>query len=108
MSIMKRLRVIALAAFSTGAIQAQDISGAWQGTLQARDASLRIVMKIARSFNEDGAFSVTMYSIDQGPGSNQSSSLTLQDSNLKISFPGIGGTYEGKLNADGNSIAGTW
>jgi hypothetical protein len=62
-------------------------------------------MKIS---NDTSGPKALMYSIDQGPGSNLSSAMTVQDSNVKISFAGTGGTYEGKLSVDGNSLAGTW
>jgi hypothetical protein len=37
------LRIIALSAFSGGALLAQDITGTWQGTLQAPNQELRTV-----------------------------------------------------------------
>jgi uncharacterized protein (TIGR03435 family) len=37
-----------------------------------------------------------------------SGTVTLQGSTVRMSVPGIAGAYEGKLNADGNSITGTW
>jgi len=37
-----------------------------------------------------------------------SSTVTLQGSTVRIAVAGIGGTFEGKLSADGNSIAGAW
>jgi hypothetical protein len=49
-----------------------------------------------------------MYSIDQPGPPISASTTTLSGSAVKISVPGIGGTYEGRLNADGNSISGQW
>src|SRR3984957_15615666 len=103
---MKRwkLWIIALAGLSGGALAAQDITGAWQGTLQA-GRELRLVVKISKA---DGGLKAILYSIDQqGPGM-PASAITLQGSTVKMSVAGIGGTYEGKLNADGTSITGTW
>ena len=99
------LCVLAFAVFQAGTLQAQDISGAWQGTLRAGARELRIVIKISK---DASGLKAVMYSIDQGPGGNPSNAVTVQDSNIKISFPAIGSTYEGKLSADGNSLAGTW
>jgi uncharacterized protein (TIGR03435 family) len=82
-----------------------DISGTWQGVLRAGARELRIVMKISRN---SGGLKALQYSIDQGADNNPSSSVTVQDSNIKMSFPGNGGTYEGKLNAEANLITGTW
>ena len=61
---MKKLMlIIALAAWSGGALLAQDITGTWQGTLQAgRD--LRIVIKVSKG--DAGGLKAVMHSIDQG------------------------------------------
>jgi uncharacterized protein (TIGR03435 family) len=97
------LSIIGFALFSGGALLAQDIRGTWQGTLSAaRD--LRIVINIS---NEGDTLKATLYSIDQGPGALPGT-VTVQSSAIKISIPGIGGTYEGKLEVDGASMTGTW
>ncbi|MBZ5609399.1 MAG: TIGR03435 family protein [Acidobacteriia bacterium] len=104
---MKKLMlwIIAFAAWPGGALFAQSITGTWQGTLQAgRD--LRTVIKISTS--EKDTLKAVMYSIDQGGQGIPANAVTLQGSSVKIAIPGIGGTYEGKLSADGNSITGTW
>jgi uncharacterized protein (TIGR03435 family) len=49
-----------------------------------------------------------MYSIDQGAQPIPVNPVTIQGSTVKMSAPGIGGTFEGRLEADGNSITGTW
>jgi len=95
----------ALAVWPNSSLLAQDLTGAWQGTLQAgRD--LRIVIKISKA--DDGALKAVMYSIDQNPQGMAANAVTLQGSTVKISIGGIGGTYEGKLSADGNAMTGTW
>jgi uncharacterized protein (TIGR03435 family) len=102
---MKKLMlcIVALVLFSGGALFAQNITGTWQGTLSAgRD--LRTVIKIS---NEGGSLKAVFYSIDQG-GGGLNGAVTLEGSSVKMSLPGIGGAYEGKLEADGSSITGTW
>jgi non-heme chloroperoxidase len=106
---MKRLLwVVALAALSASGLCAQDISGDWQGTLLASQRSLRLVLKISKS--DGGGWKAMMYSIDQGPdqGGIRITSIAIQNSILKYSIDSINGSYEGKLSADGASIAGTW
>jgi len=99
------LGTFALVALSGILLRAQDLSGTWQGTLHAgRD--LRTVIKIARG--DDGALKGSLYSIDQSGQGIPVGSVTLQGSTVRLSVPGIGATYEGKLSADGNSIAGTF
>jgi uncharacterized protein (TIGR03435 family) len=81
-----------------------DIAGAWQGTLSA-SKSLRIILQVART---DKGWSAKMYSIDQGAQPLNANSISLDGSTLKYSVDLIGGTYQGALSADGNSIVGTW
>jgi uncharacterized protein (TIGR03435 family) len=57
---------------------------------------------------EDDKLKALLYSIDQpGPGipANQ---IARDGSTVKMAVVAIGGNYEGKLSADGNSITGTW
>jgi len=49
-----------------------------------------------------------LYSIDQGPDGIPVSSVTFQDSTLKLGLELIRASYEGKLSADGQSIKGVW
>ena len=64
-------------------------------------------MKITKA--DGGAWKAVFYSIDRGGGAGiPANTVTLQGSALKISFLEMGGSYEGKLSADGQSISGTW
>jgi uncharacterized protein (TIGR03435 family) len=84
------------------------IDDTWQGTLHIPQANrdLRIVVKITKA--ENGALKVVNYSIDQGGGAMSASSASFQDSILKFEIQAIDGSYEGKMSADGKSIAGQW
>jgi len=97
------LWIIALVALSGGSLLAQSITGNWLGTLQVSE-ELRVVIKISTA--DEGGLKAVLYSIDQRPRGIPASAVTLQGSTVKISV--AGGTYEGKLNADGASITGTW
>ena len=102
------LWMIVLAIASARVLHAQEIAGAWQGTLQPPAGGgppLRIVMQLSRG--ADQAWQARMYSIDQN-GQPINGTVTLQGSVVKIAVPGIGGTFEGRLSDDRNSIAGTW
>jgi uncharacterized protein (TIGR03435 family) len=104
---MKKMTLwaFALAALPLSPLSAQGLTGTWQGTLQD-GKDLRIVFKI--SMSEKDALKGIMYNVDQDPLPLPASVVTLRGLIVKISFPGIGGTYDGKLDADGKSIAGTW
>jgi uncharacterized protein (TIGR03435 family) len=99
-------RAIALAALSACALFAQDVTGTWQGTLvvPSTKQELRIVMKVS---SDAGALRAAMYSIDQG-GQPMAGTVTAQGTTVKVSVPGIAGTYEGKLDSDGVFLVGTW
>ena len=99
--------IVALAALSGDALLAQDLTGTWQGTLTPPNGKeLRIVIKVTKG--DGGALRAMMYSIDQGGGGISANPVTLQGSAVKMSVPGVGGSYEGKLEADGDSITGNW
>jgi len=98
------LWIIAFATLSGGALQAQNITGAWQGTLEAGPQKLRIVVKISL---EDDKLKATLYSIDQQAPGMPANTVTKDGSTIKIAIGGLG-SYEGKLSADGNAILGTW
>jgi uncharacterized protein (TIGR03435 family) len=101
-----RLSIVAALLVAASAIwlsAQQDITGTWQGTLQAgRD--LRTVVKVSRA---DGELKAVVYSIDQGGATMPTSGVTFQGSTLKFTIPGVGANFEGRLSADGKSIAGT-
>src|SRR5450755_2309595 len=99
--------MVALAALSGEAMLAQDLTGTWQGTLAPPNRpELRIVIKVIKG--DGNALRGTMFSIDQGGPGIAVNPVTLQGSAVKMSVSGIGGSYEGKLEADGDSITGNW
>jgi uncharacterized protein (TIGR03435 family) len=103
---MKKLRILFFAVLLASALDAQNITGTWQGTLKAGPQDLRIVVKISL---EDDKLKAVMYSIDQAGGQPiNANSITSDGSSIKMAVSLIGGNYEGKLSPDGNSIAGTW
>ena len=105
---MKKLMllIVSLVALMGGSLRAQDITGNWQGTLTPPSGKeLRIILQLTK---DDGRLKGTMYSIDQGAQPFKASSVVLDGSTFKYSVDVIGGSYEGKLSADGKAISGTW
>lgn len=98
------LSMMAFAMLSGSALQAQTVTGDWQGTLEAGPRKLRLVFKISLA---DDKLKATLYSIDQPSPAMPASSVTKDGSTIKIAIGGLG-SYEGKLSASGNEIAGTW
>jgi len=104
---MKRILILAMIVAATTLARAQDITGNWQGTLSAGGAELRLVLHVSKA--TDGNLKATIDSIDQ-PGGNgiPVSSIALKDSKLSFGVEKVGGTYEGKVAANGDTISGTW
>ncbi len=102
---MKKLTLwmMALAALQGSALEAQNIAGNWQGTLQAGPQKVRIVFTIALENDKPKA---TLHIVDQ-PSPPIATTITRDGSTVKMTIPSINGNYEGKLSGDGNSIAGT-
>jgi uncharacterized protein (TIGR03435 family) len=103
------LRIASLATLTVCGLLAQDITGTWQGKLpvpQAPNGELRVVFKILKA--DGGVVKATLYFVDQPSPGLPASAVAIQGSNIKISIPGIGGTYEGKLDSDAITLAGKW
>jgi uncharacterized protein (TIGR03435 family) len=98
------LWMIAFFALSTGVLQAQDFSGTWQGTLDV-GKGLRTVLKISK---DNGKWKTLFYSIDQSPQPLTADSVVVDGTTIKVGLLPIGGSYEGKLSSDGNTITGTF
>ena len=94
---MKKLLIVAAVVVSAAVAYAQDVSGVWQGTLQAGGKDLRIAFRITRA---DGGFRAQGFSIDQG---NQAMpvSVTQEGATVRLAMVAIGASYEGRLSADG-------
>ena len=97
------LSVMVFAALAGGVLRAQDISGDWQGTLQA-GKGLRTILKITKG--EKDGFSAKMYSIDQGGQPIPVGKITATDGTINMAVPVIDGSYEAKLSADGKTLTG--
>ena len=93
------------AACSGGAAQAQDLTGTWQGALQAGGRELRLVFKIA---NDAGVPKAVLYSIDQGGQAMAASAVAVQGTTVRISIAALGATFEGKLDAGAGTLTGTF
>ena len=106
-SVMRSILVGVLLLSVAVAAQTPNLAGQWQGTLQpAPGKELRLVFVLAPNA-ASGGYTATMYSIDQG-GGGISAATTVSGASVRLSVAPAGITFEGKLAADGNSIAGTF
>jgi pimeloyl-ACP methyl ester carboxylesterase len=85
---------------------AQDVTGNWQGTLSHEGRTIRLGMKISKT--ENGSWSAIVYRLDAGRPGTPAASFTVQGSTIMWTLEDPLCSYEGNLNADGNSIVGNW
>ncbi|MGE0445726.1 MAG: TIGR03435 family protein [Vicinamibacterales bacterium] len=95
---------VVLLAASAMAAAAQDLSGQWQGTLQAGGRPLRLVFRVT---NGDNGPTAVMLSIDQG-SQPVAAAVSVDGTLVRFSIAAIAGGFEGRLSADGSTLNGTW
>ncbi|HEY3974851.1 MAG TPA: alpha/beta fold hydrolase [Candidatus Sulfotelmatobacter sp.] len=105
---MKRVLMLAILVVAASTTRAQnlDVSGDWQGTLNAGGQDLHLVLHITRA--ADNSLKATLDSIDQGANGIPVNSVSIKDSKLSLDVTAVHGTYEGKVAPDGKTISGTW
>jgi pimeloyl-ACP methyl ester carboxylesterase len=101
------------ALLSVASLQAQDISGVWQGTLGEGPRKIRFVVRIAKGESATKPWTGTFFSIDQSPdwwagGTLESITLEGRAIQFKLQNAAANGSFEGTLDPDGASITGTW
>ncbi|MDR1594853.1 MAG: alpha/beta hydrolase, partial [Prevotellaceae bacterium] len=101
---MKRLIFLLMIGLAATNIWAQDVIGDWNGVLKVQNIKLRLVFHIQKT---ESGYSATMDSPDQGGKDIPVTSVSYENSVLKIAIPNITLEYEGVLGDDGN-ITGTF
>lgn len=83
-----------------------ELQGYWKGALSIGATKLRLVFKIADA--GAGKWTATLDSLDQGVRNVPVTGVTFHKPVVELEVTGVGGFYEGKLNAEGTEIAGQW
>ena len=83
-------------------MNAQDITGQWNGALKIQGIQLRIVFHISKT---DNGFTATMDSPDQKVKGIPVTTTTFENSKLKLEITNLGFEYNGEF--EGNAIKGT-
>jgi len=106
LSIRKYVKTIAIfpaILLSAAFLQAQDITGQWNGVLTVQGTSLRLVVNVSKTGDD---YTSTMDSPDQGAKGIPAAATAFDGSKLSLTFPSIGASYEGEFKTD--SIEGTF
>jgi uncharacterized protein (TIGR03435 family) len=98
------LWLVGLAVLGGGALRAQDLTGNWQGTLKG-DKDLRMILVVSK---QDAGLQAKLYSLDESAQPYRVSSISQDGLRVRFAIELSGTTYEGKMNAGGGSIVGTW
>ncbi|MDR0687417.1 MAG: alpha/beta fold hydrolase [Prevotellaceae bacterium] len=101
---MKRLTFLLLVCLASLNGWGQDITGYWSGTLKVQSTQLQLVFHIQKS---ELGYVATMDSPDQGAKDIPVTSVSYENSVLKLSLAALVADYEGTLGDDG-SITGTF
>ncbi len=87
-------------------VQAQDITGYWQGTQQLGVGEYRDLLRIWKT--EKGELSATIEFLDTGGTVVPVTAITVSKSRLVFRVDSEQASYEGIINADGSAISGAW
>ena len=100
----------AVAMLSVGCRTAHNIAGDWQSVFYLNQGG-HLVLRITDTGQhvlKASIYNVDDVSVDGVPDEHPVSSIAFRNSTLRFSSDYIHASYEGKMSADGNSIAGTW
>jgi len=100
------LVLILISSLAFAQTPASPVAGTWEGAVPAGAIRLRIGVTITGQ--PDGTLRATMDSPDQGAYGLALNDVTFADGVLKFALVRANGTFEGRLNAAGTEIAGTW
>ena len=100
---MKYIMSLAVALLTIASLFAQEISGTWQGTLNAMGTNLEIVFHVEK---QENGYTTLMDSPTQGAFGIATTKTTFENGKLEIVNSNLGIFYQGKLAND--SITGTF
>jgi len=93
---------ILLTAGTTGALAEKDYAGIWQGVLKVPGQEVRLVFKIKKA--EDGGYTATMDSPDQGATDLRMDSVTVEEDAIVMIYKSAGIEARGTLQPDGEHM----
>ena len=100
---MKKIILISILIIFSNSIWSQDVTGTWNGELKVQGMQLRLIFHI---FNDNGNYTATMDSPDQGAKDIKMSKTNFDNGQLNIKFDAAQIDYSGSLIGD--CIIGTF
>ncbi len=112
---MKRLLDLLLAAcvtflggasLSAASPSAFDLVGKWEGGMDFGRMKFRMILRVAKT--PENKIALTMEIPEQGMKGMPLSAMLYNHPDIRLEFDRMGGTFTGKLNAEGNEITGAF
>ena len=110
---MRLILLLSLTLFPLGGADAQApdapdrFVGHWAGNLDVPGAGVTLRLRFDVTRTDDG-LAATLYSIDQGNAEIAVDSVETDGSQLTMTMPSVGASFEGALSDDGKAIEGTF
>lgn len=82
------------------------IEGEWEGALQAGESQLKLVLHL--SAEKSGEIHAKLDSPEQGVYGMEATDASYGQGNLHFAIASVNAAFDGKLDADGRTISGTW
>ena len=92
-----------------GATTAASVSAAigdWEGKIDARGSSLRVIVHISQA--ADGKLTGSLDSPDQDTAGIAIDLISYQDPDLHFAIASIGSSFDGKMIHDNSEVSGEW
>ena len=83
-----------------------DLPGHWQGTLDVKQAGVKLRLAVNIAKMPDGKFSASMISLDQGGAEIPANNVQFIPPNLRLEWSAIGGSFNGKV--ENGKLTGAW
>ena len=104
---MKKALLLSLLLLSAyGCKREPSIDGKWHGAIAIAGKDIPLDLNVKKE--SDGSYSGTMDSPEQKSMGLKIDQITLKDKAVKLGLAKLGGTYDGLLSDDGNTIVGNW
>jgi hypothetical protein len=83
-----------------------DLPGHWQGTLDVKQAGVKLRLAVNIAKLPGGKFSASMISLDQGGAEIPANNIQFVPPNVRLEWVAIGGLFTGKL--ENGKLTGAW
>lgn len=91
---------------ATTSARLSGMDGEWEGKLRVGESELKLVLHL--SGEKTGEIAAKLDSPEQGVYGMGVSSVSKEQDTLKFELAQVGGSFEGKVAADGRTISGNW